>query len=274
MCRILGIPKSSYYAWLRDEETDAARRRATLKEQIKRIFFDSKRTYGYRRIHAQLLREGFDVDDELVRRLMRSSGLMPVQVRHRHGLTRPDSSAGPIPDLVKRDFTARAPGLKMVGDITQIDTLEGPLYLASVIDYFSKSVVGWAMDIHYPAALVCSAFMMAARRLSLPESAIFHSDRGSQYTSREFARTLKSHNVHQSVGRTGICFDNAMAESFFGKLKTEWLHHRKFASRAEARSAVIHYIEGFYNRQRLHSALNYRTPYETLGGWYTEHRAA
>ena len=274
MCRLLHVSRSGFYEWSGRPASAGARRRAELTAMIDEVFTRSGRTYGYRRVHAELVRSGVEVDDELVRRLMRAAGLTPVQVRRRRGLTMADAAAGPVPDLVGRDFTATAPGAKMVGDITQIDTGEGPLFLASVIDCFSKSVLGWAVDDRYPASLVCAAVEMAAGRVVLPDGAIFHSDRGSQYTSREFAATLRVHGVRQSVGRTGICFDNAMAESFFGKLKTELVHHRAFATRAEAQREIVAFIEGFYNRRRLHSGLGYRPPAEVLDEWLVNHQAA
>lgn len=274
MCQLTGVSRSGFYEWQGRQISARARRRAELADRIRAVFVASGQTYGYRRVHAELLRAGVEVDDELVRRLMRADGLVPVQVKRRRGLTVADRRAAKVPDLVGRDFTAATPGAKMVGDITQIDTDEGPLYLASVIDCFSKSVLGWSMDTRYPAELVCAALEMATRRIAVPKGAIFHSDRGSQYTSHEFVKTLLRHDVRPSVGRTGICFDNAMAESFFGKLKTEWLHHRRFTTRAEARREVVRYIEGFYNRQRLHSGLGYQTPGEVLDEWYVSHRAA
>jgi transposase InsO family protein len=274
MCRLLGVSRSGYYEWKNRPMSTGKRRREDLKPLIEKVFAESGRSYGYRRVHAALVRMGVDVDDELVRILMRELGLTPVQVKRRRGLTVADKAAGPIPDLVGRDFTAEEPGAKLVGDITEIKTEEGPLYLATVIDCFSKTVLGWALDVRYPAGLVCAALDMAATQIDLPAEAIFHSDRGSQYTSREFAAVLGRHGMRQSVGRTGICFDNSMAESFFGKLKTEFVHHRSFASRVEARSAVVRYIEVFYNRQRLHSALGYRPPMEVLGEWFDIRAAA
>ncbi|WP_396989183.1 IS3 family transposase [Nonomuraea sp. C10] len=274
MCRLLGVSTSGYYEWRDRPPSARARRREMLKKRIRDEFIRSERTYGYRRVHAELARRGVECDDETVRLLMNAMGLVPVQVKKRRSLTVADAAAGPIPDLVGRDFTARAPGEKMVGDITQIDTGEGALFLATVIDCFSKSVIGWSMDTRYPASLVGAAIDMAAGRLEFPEGAVFHSDRGSQYTSFEFGQQLAAHGVRRSVGRTGICFDNAMAESFFGKLKTELVYHRKFDTRAEARRAVIKYIEGFYNARRLHSALGYRAPLEVLDEWFEDRQAA
>lgn len=274
MCRLLGVSKSGYYDWETRPISAAAQRREDLKSLIEAVFQESGRTYGYRRVHAQLKRTGIEVDDELVRRLMRAMDLVPVQVKRRRSLTVADRNAGPVPDLVRRDFTAELPGQKMIGDITQVDTAEGPVFLATVIDCFSKSVIGWSIGESYPASLVCAAIDMAANRISLPEDALFHSDRGSQYTSTEFGKTLEKYAIRQSVGRTGICFDNAMAESFFGKLKTEMVHHRKFPTRTEARHEIIKFIEGFYNRRRLHSGLGYRPPYEYLEEWYVNRTAA
>jgi len=274
MCELLDVSRSGFYEWCGRAPSAAQRRRDELTEMIRFVFANSGRTYGYRRVHAELVRAGVAVDDELVRRLMGAAGLVPVQVKRRRGLTVADKAAGPIPDLVGRDFTATAPGAKMVGDITQIDTGERPLYLASVIDCYSKSVIAWALDERYPASLICAAIDMAARRVPLPSGAVFHSDRGSQYTSHDFAVALKRHGIRQSVGRTGICFDNAMAESFFGKLKTEMVHHRRFATRAEARRAIVRFVEGFYNRRRLHSGLGYRPPSEVLEEWFANRKAA
>ncbi|GGO83762.1 IS3 family transposase [Nonomuraea cavernae] len=274
MCRLLGVSSSGFYEWRDRPLSDRALRREALKIRIEEEFAKSDRTYGYRRVHAELGRAGIKIDDETVRDLMREMGLVPVQVKKRRSLTVADKDAGPIPDLVKRDFTAEAPGAKMIGDITQIDTGEGPLFLATVIDCFSKSVIGWSVDMRYPARLVSAAIDMAAGRIALPEDAIFHSDRGSQYTSMEFGETLDKYKIRRSVGRTGICFDNAMAESFFGKLKTEMVHHQEFATRAEARRALIQYIEGFYNPRRLHSGLSYRPPLEVLDEWFDNRAVA
>lgn len=274
MCQLLGVSRSGYYEWVRRAESNQARRRARLAHQVRAVFVASHRTYGYRRVHAALVDQGVRVDDELVRRLMRAAGLVPVQVKRRLGLTVADRAAGPVPDLLRRDFTASVPGAKMVGDITQINTGQGPLFLATVIDCYSKAVLGWSVDDHCRAELVCAAMRMAADRIPLPEGAIFHSDRGGQYTSYDFACLLRDKGVRHSVGRTGICYDNSMAESFFGKFKTEWVHHRSFATREEAQRETIKFIEGFYNARRLHSALGYRAPREVLDEWFTGEQVA
>ena len=209
------------------------KRREEIKLFIKKAFGDSDGTYGYRRVHAQLRRWGIECGGELVRALMRELGLVPCQVRRRRSLT-VQAAAEPIPDLVGRDFTAEKPGEKMVGDITYIFTWEGWLYLATVIDCATRKIVGWAMDDNYKTPLITSAIRMAARNTILPEGAVFHSDRGSNYTSAEFAGELKTLGIRQSVGRTGICYDNALAESFNGALKVERVHRTVYATRRKA----------------------------------------
>ncbi len=263
MCDWLGVSTSGYYEWRSRPVSAAAQRRDRLKFLIQKAFDESDETYGHRRVHAQLLRWGEPCTTELVRSLMRELGLEPCQPRPwRHSLTDADPAAGPIPDLVRRDFTASAPGVKMVGDITYIPTWEGWLYLATVIDCHTKEVIGWAMDDHYRTPLIEEAIRMAARNHDIQPEAIFHSDRGSNYTSRQFAGTLRALGIRQSVGRTGICYDNAMAESFFSVLKNERVHRTQYPTRQHARRDIAPYIELRYNTRRLHSGLGYRTPRE------------
>jgi len=262
MCEWLGVSKSGYYDWRTRPESATAQRRELLKIKIKALFEANGEEYGYRRMHAALVRGGERVSDELVRQLMRELGLVPCQPRPwRHSLTE-QGQAGPIPDLVNRDFSAGKPGEKMVGDITYIPTWEGWLYLALVIDCATRMIVGWAMDDNYKTPLITAAITMAARNADLPEGAIFHSDRGSNYTSAEFAGVLESLGIRQSVGRTGICFDNALAESVNGTLKVELVHRTVYATRQKAYDDIAQWIELRYNRTRLHSALGYRTPQE------------
>lgn len=268
LCEWLDVSTSGYYEWLDRPDSATTQRRALLSLLVKKSFDDSDETYGYRRIHAQLLRWGQHCTPELVRGIMRDLGLVPCQPRpSRNGLTEADPAAGPIPDLVNRDFTAAAPGEKMVGDITYIPTWEGWVYLATVIDCHTKAVIGWAMDDNYKTPLIEKAIRMAARNYHLAPGAIFHSDRGSNYTSRQFAQILESLDIRHSVGRTGICFDNAMAESFFGVLKNERVHRTVYPTRRHAMTDVARYIEFRYNEQRLHSGLGYKTPNEV----YAEH---
>jgi len=205
---------------------------------------------------------------------MRELGLVPCQPRPwRHSLTDADPLAGPIPDLVARDFTATVPGAKMVGDITYIPTWEGWVYLATVIDCHSKAIIGWAMGDNYKTPLIEKAIHMAVRNYTIPIGAIFHSDRGSNYTSRQFGDTLKSLRIRQSVGRTGICYDNSMAESFFATLKNECVHRTVYPTRQRAMADIARYIELRYNSQRLHSGLGYKTPNEVYNEYLNRQQA-
>ena len=264
MCRWLRVSKSGFYEWRSRPESATAKRREELKLLITKAFDDSDGTYGYRRIWWQLARWGAHAGLELVRALMRELGLVACQPRPWRPSTTKQGQAGPIPDLVNRDFSAAVPGGKMVGDITYIPTWEGWVYLATVIDCATRKVAGWAMDDNYRAPLITAAIEMAARNLDLPEDAVFHSDRGSNYTSAEFAAVLERLGIRQSVGRTGICFDNSLAESFNAALKVERVHRTAYPTRKKAREDIARYIELRYNQVRLHSALGYRTPQEAL----------
>jgi putative transposase len=275
MCEWLGISKSGFYDWRNRPQSETAQRRELLKIKIKALFEANNEEYGYRRIHAELVRGGEAVDDETVRKIMRDLGLEPCQPKPwRHSLTEQDGQAGPIPDLVNRDFTAGKPGQKMVGDITYIDTWEGWVYLATVIDCATRKIVGWAMDDNYKTPLISHAIEMAARNLDLPDGAIFHSDRGSNYTSAAFAEKLSDLGIKQSVGRTGICYDNAMAESFNGVLKNELVYRTAYITRKAAMDDIARWIELRYNRTRLHSTLGYRTPQEILDEYLNGQEAA
>jgi putative transposase len=274
MCTWLGVSKSGYYDWRTRPESVTTQRRELLKVKIKALFEANNEEYGYRRMHAALVRGGERCCPGLVRDLMRELGLVPCQPRPwRHSLTE-QGQAGPIPDLVNRDFSAAAPGQKMVGDITYIPTWEGWLYLALVIDCATRMIVGWAMDDNYRTPLITAAIKMAARNLDLPECAVFHSDRGSNYTSAEFAQVLEELKIRQSVGRTGICFDNALAESVNGTVKVELVHRTVYDTRQKAYDDIARWIELRYNRTRLHSALGYRTPQEVMDEFLNGQAAA
>jgi putative transposase len=274
MCRWLGVSKSGFYEWRARPDSATAKRQQRLRLLIGKAFDDSDGTYGYRRITEQLARWGVAAGAELVRRLMRALGLVACQPRPWRPSTTRQGAAGPIPDLVNRDFTAAAPGEKMVGDITYIPTWEGWVYLATVIDCATRKVIGWAMDDNYRTPLITSAIEMAARNLVLPEGAVFHSDRGSNYTSAEFAAVLTRLGIRQSVGRTGICYDNALAESFNAALKVERVHRTVYPTRKKAREDIARYIELRYNQRRLHSAIGYRTPQEVLNEYLNRQLAA
>ncbi len=274
MCEWLDVSTSGYYEWKDRPPSPAAQRRERLATLITAIFRANHGTYGYRRIHAVLLRSGEHASDELVRQLMRELGLVSCQPRPWRPTTTEAEQAHRIPDLAGRNFTAEQPGTKLVGHITYIGTGEGWVYLSTVIDCYSKMVVGWAMADHYRTSLICTAIDSAAGTSDIQSGCIFHSDRGSNYTSYEFATKLADMNMRQSVGRTGICWDNAMAESFFGALKNEWTNRMTFTTRAQARQEIVKYIEGFYNRQRLHAGLDYKTPLEVHNEYLNRQLAA
>lgn len=274
MCVWAKVSASGYYDWRDRPASATAARRDRLALLIGTVFTDSDGTYGHRRVHAQLARWGEHASLELVRALMRQLGLVACQPRPwRHSLTAADAAPAPLPDLVRRDFGADGPGQKMVGDITYIPTWEGWVYLATVIDCHTKAVIGWAIDDNYKTPLITAAIGMAARNHPLAPDAIFHSDRGSNYTSTEFAGALNTLGIRQSVGRTGICYDNAMAESFFAALKVERVHRTQYPTRNHARRDIARYIEFHYNTRRLHSALGYKTPQE-VHDEYRNRRAA
>jgi putative transposase len=274
MCAWLEVSKSGYYEWRSRPESATAKRREELKLLIKKAFDDSDGTYGHRRVWAQLARWGVRAGVELVRALMRGLGLVACQPRPWRPSTTRQGQAGPIPDLVNRDFSAQVPGEKMVGDITYIATWEGWVYLATVIDCATRKVAGWAMDDNYKTPLITAAIGMAARNLRLPPGAVFHSDRGSNYTSAEFAAVLEGLGIRHSAGRTGICFDNALAESFNAAVKVERVHRTVYPTRKKAQDDIARYIELRYNRTRLHSALGYRTPQEVHDEYLNRQLAA
>lgn len=274
MCQWLSVSTSGFYEWRDRPASATVERREVLKVIIERIFRESDDTYGYRRIHAELARRGVEAGLELVRALMRELELVACQPRpRRHHLTK-QGAASELLDRVERNFSAQVPGAKLVGDITYIGTWEGWLFLATVIDCHTKKVIGYAMGEDYKTWLISEAIERAAANMELPEGAIFHSDRGSNYTSQEFAETLDALGILQSVGRTGICFDNAMAESFFGVLKVERVHRTQYPSREHARRDIARYIEFRYNTRRIHSGLGYRTPQEVHDAYIDREGAA
>jgi putative transposase len=267
MCAWLGVSTSGFYDHCDAVESDRARRRAKISIHVQAAHRAGRGAYGVRRVHAVLRRshdpEVASVSEKLVRSVMAELGLSGCQPRAYKTTTQPDPDATSQPaDLVNRDFTAETPGTTLVGDITYIRTWEGWLYLATVIDCCTRQVSGWSMADHMRTSMVVDAISMAAARGGLQPSAIFHSDRGSQYTSAEFVAHLGVLNLRGSMGKVGQCWDNALAESFFGALKNELVHRSVFPTRAKARQAVAEYIEVFYNRVRLHSALGYKTPDE------------
>jgi len=264
MCTLLKVPRSSFYAWRNRAETAAAARRRELSVLVTAAFEAGRGAYGCRRVAAQLNRDGYPCSVGLVADLMRELGLRACQPRAYKRTTLPGEEPVTSPDLIGRDFTAPAPGQKLVGDITYLKTGEGWLYLATVIDLATRMVVGWQLADHMRTSLVTESLGMAIGGGHAPPGAVFHSDRGAQYRSADYARFCQASGIATSVSRTGVCWDNAAAESFFGALKNEMYYRQAFPTRAAARFAVADYIEVFYNRKRLHSTLGYRTPAEAL----------
>jgi len=261
MGRVLGLSLSGYYDWLHRGPSARARRDAELKGRIVAIWIESGGIYGRPRIHAVLLAEGERVGRKRVARLMRELGIEGVtRRRFRTGTTKRDGSAEAAPDLVNRDFSAEGPDQLWVADITYVRTWAGWLYLAVVLDAWSRRIVGWAMAPRMPAELVGDALAMAITCRQPKGPVIHHSDRGSQYTSLAFGKRCREAGVVQSMGSVGDAYDNALCESFFATLECELLDRQSFRTVAEARRKVFTFIEGFYNTRRLHSALGYKSP--------------
>jgi len=268
MCYWLDVSTSGFYHWRTRPQSATAARRETLLARIRHYFEESEGTYGYRRIHADLTAEQTQCSPELVRQLMRQEGLVACQPRPFRVTTEADvMAAANMPDLLTRDFTAERPGVKFVGDITYIHTWQGFIYLATVIDCYSKKVVGWSIADHMRSELVADALKNAAATTLIEPDAVFHTDRGSVYTSTDFRALAAGLGMRSSMGRTGVCWDNSMAESFFSMLKNERVYRTVYATKAHARKDIIRYIEGFYNSRRRHSALGYRRPNEVHYGY-------
>ncbi len=262
-CAVLEVSRAAYYEWSKQEPSAREREDQELTEKVGAIFKGSRQTYGSPRVHGELRRQGRRCSRKRVERLMRQQGLQGRPPKRRRRTTIPDPEPPPeLTDLIGRRFD---PGELAVnscwaGDITYVRTWEGWMYLATVVDLASRRVVGWAMADHMRAELVCEALEMAIGRRRPGPGLIFHSDRGSQYTSKQFRELLKKHQIRQSVARPRQCWDNAVVEAFWSTLKVELVHRHVWATRAQARQAVFEWIEAFYNRQRLHSSLGYRTP--------------
>jgi putative transposase len=259
MCRVLEVSASGYYAWRGRMMSVRAREDEQLQQRIRTIHLLSRRTYGAPRVHVELQEQGTRIGRKRVARLMRACLLQGVSRRKSTVTTRRDRSARPAPDLVDRNFVADGPNLLWVADITYVPTWAGFLYLAVVLDVWSRKIVGWAMATHLRTSLVTSALNMAIAQRS-PAGVVHHSDQGCQYTSIEFGKRCREAGVRPSMGSVGDCFDNAMCESFFATLECELIDRSTFRTRDDARAAIIDFIEGFYNTRRRHSSIDYRSP--------------
>jgi transposase InsO family protein len=257
---LLEVSTSGYYAWRERPASAAAVRRAGIAVLAANAHAASDGTNGYRRVHRDLVAAGVECSWQLVRRVMREQDLAGVQPAAYRVTTRQDPGAQAAPDLICRDFRSQEPGTKLCGDITYIRTWAGWAYLAVVIDLATKMIVGWQISNRASAQLCVEALEMAHRNGHVQPDAIFHSDRGCQYSSGAFQRCSRRLNVRQSMGRTGVCWDNAQAETFFASLKVECVYRTAIPTLDHARRTIGRYIEVFYNRRRRHSALDYQTP--------------
>lgn len=262
MCQLLSVTRSGYYAWQPEKTGTRELENQVLVKQIRVEYQISRQTYGSPRIWARLRGLGLSCGRHRVARLMRREGIRPPKRYRRYPVTtQRQPGVIPAPNRLNQDFSATQANTKWVSDFTYIDTAEGWLYLAIILDLFSRRVVGWSMSKHMDTALVETALQMALQTRQPDASLLHHSDQGSQYTSTVYQRHLTDTHIQLSMSRVGNCYDNAVAESFFGTLKAECVTHQ-FATRALARTTIFEYIEVWYNRQRLHSTLGYLSPVE------------
>jgi putative transposase len=271
MCHVLDVTRQGYYAYVRSLDSPRLAAEIALRERIAKIHADSRGAYGSPRVHHQLQREGFEVSKRRVERAMRAEGIVGTPRGRHKTTTRANPAHAVEANLLDRDFTASRPDERWVTDITYIWTDEGWCYLAAILDLFSRAVVGWQLSNSLSTTLPLDALEKALmRRRPGVGRLLHHSDRGCQYTSADYRLALAEHGITVSMSRRGNCWDNAVAESFFATLKTELVYRRRWKTRLELRNALFDYIETFYNRRRLHSSLDYRTPAEVEA----EYRAA
>jgi putative transposase len=266
LCDILEVSVSGYYAWRKRPESQHTREDGELRESIKEVYMASKERYGSPRVHAELHAQGSACSRKRVARLMREQGLCARKKRHHAHTTKQDTTHPKAENVLDQDFQAAAPNQKWVADVTMFGTLEGPVFLAGVLDLCSRALVGWALAPVQDEALVEKALQMALLRRHPPRGLLHHSDRGSHYTSRNYRDVLEQKGMVVSMSRTGNCYDNAAMESFWSTLKWECVARANFPTRAMAQSTIFEYVEVFYNRLRRHSSLGYLSPltYEEL----------
>ena len=260
MCRVFDVKRNKYYQWLQKPLSERKKKDEILESKIRIIHYKSKGRYGSPSIHNVLQGQGERVSRKRVARIMRENKIVSITKKKFKATTNSKHSFPVCSNLLKQNFYSKRPNQAWVGDITYIQTNEGWLYLATVIDLFSRMVVGWAVSERITAELVEKAFLQAYWKRKPNNELIFHSDQGSQYASHRYQNLLKTLNIQQSMSAKGNCYDNAVAESFFGKIKTEFINHEKFLTRKEAYSGIFEYIEIYYNRERTHSTLNYLSP--------------
>jgi len=259
---VLGITRSSYYAWKKRKPSQRELKNRVLIELIRKIYKLSRQAYGSPRVYAQLRKQGYGCNKKRIARLMHDDGLQGRRKYRRVITTNSKHSLPVAPNMLNREFQAEKPNEKWVADITYIPTEEGWLYMAGVLDLYSRKIVGWDMSSQIDAKLVENALRMALYQRQPGKGLLHHSDRGSQYASHQIWNILSANHIQVSMSGKGDCYDNAVMESFFSTLKNEWVHHQKYQTRPQARTDIFNYIEGFYNTVRLHSTLGYLSPAE------------
>ena len=262
MCKILHVARSRYYAWCKNPLSKRAYYNALLTQKIKAIFVEGRENYGTRSIQSRLQQRGIKISRKRIARLMQLSGLQ-CKIKHKFKVTTDSNHTRYIaPNLLQRQFYADAANRVWAGDITYIPTKNGFLYLATVMDLYSRKIVGWSMNTSLKSSLVNDALTMAIWSRKPGKGLIWHSDRGSQYCAKSHRAILQDHKIIQSMSRKGDCWDNATSESFFSTLKREIPQMNNFANQKQAKAAIFEYIEGFYNRIRAHSTIGYSSPAE------------
>jgi transposase InsO family protein len=260
MSVMLNIERSGYYAWLKKVPGKRATANATLDQKILTTFHQHKGRYGAPRLQDELQGEGERVSKNRVARRMKALGIQAKGKKKFKATTDSKHNLPVAPNLLNRDFTAKRPNKKWCGDITYVWTEEGWLYLATVIDLYSRKVIGWSLQSTMTKQLVCDALMMALWRRGFPRNVLFHSDRGSQYCSHDYQNMLKHYGLTCSMSRKGNCWDNSVAESFFHSIKTELIYHERYTTRENAKQSIFHYIEVYYNKLRRHSTIGSLAP--------------
>lgn len=262
LCKVLKVSRHGYYAWKIRERRGISKRECHLLVKIRKAYADGRGTYGYRRVYAQIKKTGISCSLGEIRRVMRKNGIFRKSKRKFKSTTDSNHNLPIAPNLLNREFIVDVPNKVWVSDITYVWTDEGRLYFTVFIDLFNRKVVGWSMDTRITRKLILDAFDMAFALRYPSLGLIVHSDRGSQYASNDFSKKIEKLGFRSSMSRKGDCWDNAVAESFFGTLKTELIYNKKYKTIAEARRDIFDYVEVFYNRLRLHSTLGYMSPEE------------
>ncbi len=262
MCGMLGVSSSGYYAWCKRPPSKREMANRELYKKIKVVYNENHKVYGSPRIYRALKKQGVVCSENRVARLMRLRGLRAQHTKRFKSTTKRNKAHPVAPNLLNRNFEAERPNQKWLTDITYIWTLEGWLYLAAVLDLYSRRIIGWAMSDRMTSDLTVDALKMAIVQRQPILALLHHSDQGSQYTDGTYQALLKDNGIQVSMNGVGTWYDNAPMESFFGTLKSEWVYHRVYRTRDQARSDIFYYIEAFYNRRRLHSSLGYLSPEE------------